>query len=113
MRRTSPKLKGSLNFHNQFQSVHFSKKDALKERKKSVDHQRVLGIMRTESVAADEEDLGMMEVSKSQGQREPRKDTVEEDMMYISLEERKMSPDLKPIPPVNWSVKNSYNPSKS
>ena len=113
MRKTSPKLKGSLNFHNQFQSVHFSKRDAGKERKRSIDHQALrtdLGIMRTESLGNEDEE---MEFSKSQGEKEPKKDTMEEDMMYISMEERKMNPSLRPVPNVNWSSKNNYVPVKS
>lgn len=50
----------------------------------------------------------MKEVSKSQNFRRPKKDTMEEDLMYISLEERRLSNTLKANTPFNWSGKH-YN----
>ncbi len=60
MRRSAPhQLKTSLTFHNQFQSVHFSKKQKKdKDRKNSVDAGKDSGfnIVRTESIGSMHDD---------------------------------------------------------
>lgn len=70
--------------------------------------------MRTESIGANEGDeIPVLEdICKSQDikPQQNKRDTIEEDLMYISLEERKANnPSLKPLPVVNWSTK-SYSP---
>ena len=84
-------LRTSLSFHNQFQSLHFSRAmERPKPRKKSDVIQKDIHIKHTDSVAGVSGDLGNIQLIESIKPKAP-KDTIEEDLMYISLEEKRSS----------------------
>ena len=119
-------LKTSLTFHNQFQSLHFSRANEphqFRPRKKSDTlGKNDLGIKHTESIGGIPGDLGdvaMIESIKPNSAK-PQKDSIEEDLMYISLEEKRSSAfsNLKPSslqhgvsPQAKSSKTNSPSPS--
>jgi hypothetical protein len=113
-------LRTSLTFHNNFQSLHFSRgqrgQNRLNSRKQSVQQNKGdnFYIRHTDSLAANDGGEDLIDgdkLSKSYKSALPPRDTIEEDLMYISMEEKRLNPNgQNPFSWINWQ---SHSPTPS